>query len=417
MIDFEGTNEEQGKMIKAVKDLVEDLLGEYDIDQLIAEMSKGKGIPMDMLMEVMPKVTGGEMSQYLNMFISEEKSAFPIKLNNVRLLASMLVDYSDKFGGIAKFLTPEFGIMRYALTAMGFAAIASGPDGMNMVMNKYLPEMLNGNFIAYGITEPDAGTNTHKISTTAVREGDHYKLNGSKVFISAAKESKYMTVVAKIVSDGEYEGIGNFVIDSGSKGVSMAPMDIAVLGENQYNVYFDDVIVPKENLIGKREKSKRTEISGSVFASLNLERIMVAMGFIAIGRIAFNRTVEYARQKKVSGSPIGSHQSIKHSLSKIKIKLELANIATKRATEAYDAREDPVVVGAYANMAKLVGTEAADEACKVATLVYGANGLNKENDISVLYQLTRLFRVAPINNEMVLNYLGEHLLGLPQSYR
>jgi len=144
---------------------------------------------------------------------------------------------------------------------------------------------------------------------------------------------------------------------------------------------------------------------------------MIALITLLVCREALAKAVRRAREMRESGAAIGSQQQLEIRLARAKIRLELAGLATKRATEEYDRKGAPQRAGMYANMAKLVATEAAAEACDVALAVYGADGLDKREGIGQLYQVARVFRVAPINNEMVLNFLGEHLLGLPKSYR
>jgi acyl-CoA dehydrogenase len=154
-----------------------------------------------------------------------------------------------------------------------------------------------------------------------------------------------------------------------------------------------------------------------VFYTLNLERLMIALITLLVCREALAKAVQRAKQPRSSGAPVGSQQQVKIRLAKAKLKLELASLATKRATEEYDKKGAPQLAGMYANMAKFVAAEAAVEACDAALAVYGVEGLDKQSDIGPLYQIARVFQVAPINNEMVLNFLGEHLLGLPKSYR
>lgn len=407
LIEFEKKDERQRKMLKAVMDLVDELLTKYSKEET--------KISTDILTEIVAMAMGSGILEYSDMFASMKKDALPVKLNTLRLVMVELADkYWNKFGELSKFLSKS-GFIPFGASLFTFGTLSSTQRGMDLLINKYLPEALNGNCISFGVTEPDAGTNTHKILTTAIEEGDHYRLNGSKVFISGA-ETRYMNVLTRIVSNGEFEGIGNLIVDTRTKGISMTPMDIAVLPDDQYIVYLDDVIVPKENLISRPKKEEK-DIGGGTFYGLNLERILLSMMVVAVGRMAINKAVEYAKQRKVLSKSIEGYQTIEHSLSKAKIRLELANLATKKAAETFDNKEDLEIIGAYANMAKLTGSEAANEVCNVATQVYGADGLNKDNDISIMYQIARLIRIAPINNEMVLNYIGEHLLGLPKSYR
>ena len=418
MIRFEKISEEQKSMLDSLGNFVGDLLED------LFKTVKTKEISMDILEEtsididnVINKALSAGIAQYLGMFISE-KGAFPIKLNNVRLVIVELADkYMYKIKNLSKLML-IFRPLRIIPTVMGLAAIVAGL-GMDETVNKYVPKVLGGSIISWAITEPDAGTNTHKITTTALLEGDHYRLNGQKVFITDAKDSEYMVVVAKVVSDGEYMGIRNILVDPNSKGVSMTPMDIALTGDTQYNVYFDDVIVPKENLLAKGIVSKREakEISGGTFSTLNLERIFVATFALALGRIIINKSIEYAKKRGLFENPTRVYQCLKHSLSRVKIKLESANLIAQRAAEAYDTGEDLGLVGVYANMAKLTASEAVNEACEIAMDIHGSYGFLMESDLVTLMPAARVLSVAPINNEMVLNYLGEHLLGLPKSYR
>ncbi len=402
MIEFEKLSEKQKKMIQAITDFISE--------------GREKGDFKDVLTNLFGQTMDGELAPYSDMLLSTTKSTIPVKLNSLRLLLMYGSDDQGEGMGTPKFMY-TYNPVKYGVTAMGLTAISSGADGRKLIMNKYLPELLSGKTFCYCITEPDAGTNTHKISTTAVDDGDHFTLNGQKTFISAADTSDYMVVIAKVIAQGKQAAIGTFIMDSKTKGIGMTPLDIAVLGDKQYSVFFDNVILPKDSLVGEKKAHKEGGISQSVFYTLNLERIMIAFGMMRICQEALSKAVKQATQKRESGLPMGNYQNIKLKLAKVKLKLELANLATKRATEEYDKKGIPAVVGMYANMAKLVSTEAANEACDAALSIYGVEGLNKDTDIGPLYQIARLCRVVPINNEMVLNFLGEHLLGLPKSYR
>jgi acyl-CoA dehydrogenase len=314
--------------------------------------------------------------------------------------------------GIPRFLL-KVQPVKLGLTAMGLAAIASGEGGLQRVINDYLPEIMKGRLFCYCITEPDAGTNTNKISTTAVDEGDHYRMNGQKTFISAASTSHYMVVVAKVIRNGEEQGIGTFVMETATKGISMTEMDIAVLGDRQFAIYFEDVILPKTASVGSKSATKGKKISASVFYTLNLERILVGLTTLSICKDALARVI-----KRASEMPPEESALVKREIARVTLKFELANLATKKATEAYDSNENPVRMGMFANMAKLVSTEAANEACLLALKLFGQEGLDRDGpDIGGLYEIARALRVIPINNEMVMNFLGENMLAMPKSYR
>jgi acyl-CoA dehydrogenase len=411
VIQFEEISEEQKAMVRAVGEFMSALRNRSAVEDAADAPEKS---PTDLLQEVM----SGELAPHIGLLFSTSGSGLPIKTDALRLLAL--------HGGGGANLTSGIGLpktmytrspAKYGLGAMALTAISSGKDGMALLMNKYLPELMKGRSFCYCITEPGAGTNTHRISTRAVDMGDHFILNGQKTFISAADESHYMVVIARIVSGDKQEGIGTFVVEAETEGIGMTPLDIAVLGDLQFSVYFDNVRLPKESLVGEKHTRTGGGISQSVFYTLNLERLMISLITLLVCREALAKAVERARQPRSSGSPVGSQQQIKIRLAKAKLKLELAGLATKRATEEYDKKGAPQLAGMYANMAKLVATEAAVEACDAALAVYGVEGLDKQSDIGPLYQIARVFQVAPINNEMVLNFLGEHLLGLPKSYR
>jgi len=411
VIQFEEISDEQRAMVDAVGRFLSGLRNRA----AAAESADAPGkSPAELLQEVM----SGELAPHLGLLLSTSGSGLPIKTDALRLLALHGGSEADVTAGIG---LPETMVTRnpakYGLTAMGLAAISSGKDGSALLMNKYLPELIKGRTFCYCITEPGAGTNTHKISTRAVEMDDHFVLNGQKTFISAADETHYMVVIARIVSGGEQQGVGTFVVEAATEGISMTPLDIAVLGDRQFSVYFDNVRVPKDGLVGEKRARTGGGIPQSVFYTLNLERLMIALINLMVCREALAKAVRRARQPRSSGLPVGSQQQIKIRLAKAKLKFELASLATKRATEEYDKKGAPQLAGMYANMAKLVATEAAVEACDVALAVYGVEGLNKQSDIGPLYQIARVFQVAPINNEMVLNFLGERLLGLPKSYR
>lgn len=281
---------------------------------------------------------------------------------------------------------------------------------------RWLPEMVNGTYFSFAITEPDAGTNTFKIKTRAVREGDHYRLNGQKHFITGAADSKYMVLIARTTPyeavQNKRDGLSIFVIDPKSEGITMQPQNVGILSpDRQYVVFFDDVTVPIENRIGDEGRG-----ISYLFSGLNLERIIVASYALGWGKFALGKGVDYAKQRVLFEVPIGAHQGLQHQLSRAHVNLELATLSNERAARAYDADEDGKVVGLYANMAKLAASEAAFQACDTAIQVHGGSGMTEDSDLINLLPLIRAMRVAPINNEMVLNYIGEHQLGLPRSY-
>lgn len=289
--------------------------------------------------------------------------------------------------------------------------------GSTELKERCLPEMAKGSYWSFAITEPDAGTNTFRLRTRAVRDGDHYRISGQKLFITGGKESEQMVLVTRTTPYEEVndkkDGLSLFVVNPNSPGIEMHPQDIATFAvEKQYTVFFDNVKVPKENLIGNENEG-----FNCLFSGLNLERIIIGAFVQGMGEYVLNRGVAYASERKIFEEPIGSYQGIQHMLTRAFVQLKLSGLAKQRAARAMDAGEDRKVVGMYANMAKLSCSEAAFNACDAAIEVHGGYGLSREYGIITFLPMIRAMRVAPVNNEMVLNYLGEHSLGLGKSYR
>lgn len=200
------------------------------------------------------------------------------------------------------------------------------------------------------------------------------------------------------------------MVPTDADGITMEPLDLAITETvDQYSVHFNDVRVPIENRIGEKDRG-----FFHVFDALNPERIAGAAEAVGLGRFVLNKAVEYAKDREVFDAPIGSHQRIQHDLSEAKIDLELAALANQRAIEAYET--DSPDAGSYANVANYVSTEAADRAFDVAVQTHGGNGLSRDYDLITLQNNVRLGRIAPVSNQMILNHIGESVLGLPKSY-
>lgn len=279
---------------------------------------------------------------------------------------------------------------------------------------RWLPPLATGTKMVFAITEPDAGSNSHNISTTATRDGDVYHLRGTKTFISGVDEAPAMVVVARTATD-ERTGRGRLsllVVDTDAPGLEATPIPVEIAApEKQYQLFFDDVQVPADRLLG-------TEGDGlhQVFAGLNPERIMSASICAGIGRYALERAARYANDREVWGVPIGSHQGIAHPLAEAKIELELARLMTMKAAWAHDHERDRVAAGEAANMAKFAAAEAGLHALDAAIQTHGGNGMATEYGLADLWGMVRLLRIAPVSREMVLNFVAHQSLGLPKSY-
>ena len=305
------------------------------------------------------------------------------------------------------------------VSTMTMAPLPIAYHGSDDLKERFLPGIATGDLlVAFAITEPDAGTNSFKIQTSAVRDGDEYVINGQKTFITGAKDADYIQLVARTTPYEEVretkptEGGTLMTVSTDSEGIEMQPLDLAIPEPvAQYTVHFDDVRVPVENRIGTEGEGFR-----HVFDALNPERIATSALSIGLGTFVLNRAAEYAQDRVVFDSPIGAHQGVQHSLARAKVDLELAALANRRAAEAFDAGRSPTEVGTYSNVAKLSSSEAADQAMDVAMQTHGGNAFSRDYDIVTLRPWTRLLRIAPVNNQIVLSSVAENLLGLPRSY-
>ncbi len=285
-----------------------------------------------------------------------------------------------------------------------------GRFGSEAQQARWLPGIAAGTTkMAFAITEPDAGSNSHNLATTARRDGDGYWLNGTKHYISAADEADQILVVTRSGTD-ETTGQGElslFIVDADDIEKSLIPVEI-VSPEKQYTLFFDDVFVPADRLVGAEGDGLR-----QVFAGLNPERITGAAIGVGIGRYALERAADYARSRSVWGAPIGTHQGIAHPLAEAKIETELARLMTYKAAWLYDEHLDAAEA---ANIAKYSAAEAAIHALDQAIQTHGGHGLSTEYGLADLWGSVRLLRTAHISREMILNFVAQHSLGLPKSY-
>lgn len=278
--------------------------------------------------------------------------------------------------------------------------------------SRWLPSVASGDVrLSFAITEPDAGSNAHRISTTARREADRYVLNGQKVFITGMESAQLVMVVARTTLD-EATGRGRlsvFMVDRDSPGLSWTPIRTVMnQPDKSHQVFFDNVIVPAENLIGLENKGLAVAFTG-----LNTERILTSSLCTGIGRYALGKAVRYANDRRVWDAPIGAHQAVAHPLAAAHIHLQAAELVTDRACALYDTGAE---VGELANMAKYLGASAGLEALDAAVAVHGGNGVTYEYQLAPYFWLVRMLNMGPVSKEMILNFVAEHSLGLPRSY-
>jgi alkylation response protein AidB-like acyl-CoA dehydrogenase len=298
------------------------------------------------------------------------------------------------------------------LVSPAICASIIAKHGSEEQRERWLPPMASGAMkMAFAITEPDAGTNSHRISTTATRDGDGWVLRGTKYYISGVDESRAVLVVARTGGDpasGKGE-LSLFIVDADAPGLerSLIPVEI-VAPEKQYTLFFDGVRVGADRLIGTEGNGLR-----QVFVGLNPERIMTAAISNGIARYALVKGAAYANQRSVWGVPVGTYQGLAHPLAKAKVEVELSRLMSQKAAWLYDRGLE---AGEASNMAKYAAGEAANAALDQAIQIHGGNGLASEFGLADMWGMVRLLRIAPVSKEMVLNYVSQHSLGLPKSY-
>ena len=290
--------------------------------------------------------------------------------------------------------------------------------GTTVQKDRWLRPMAMGAKMVFAITEPDAGSNSHNIATTAARDGDVYRLNGSKTYISGVDEADAMVVVTRTSTDPESgrARLSLFVVDTDAPGLERTLIPMEISGpEKQFTLFFDNVEVPADRLLGDEGEGLR-----QVFVGLNPERIMSAAICTGIGRYALEKAAAYANDREVWGTPIGRHQGIAHPLATAKIEVELARLMTLKAAWLHDQshteRTTSRATAEAANMAKYAAAEAGLHALDASIQTHGGNGLSSEYGLADLWGMVRLLRIAPVSREMVLNFIAQQSLGLPKSY-
>ncbi|MBA0053250.1 acyl-CoA dehydrogenase [Streptomyces sp. AJS327] len=278
---------------------------------------------------------------------------------------------------------------------------------------EWLPGFADGSRkMAFGITEPDAGSNSHRITTTARRDGDDWVLTGRKVFISGVDIAEATLVVGRTedARTGKLKAC-LFIVPRDTPGFSYNAIDMEIQApEKQFEVVLDEVRLPADALVGDEDAGLL-----QLFAGLNPERIMTAAFGLGMGRYALGQALDYARTRQVWKSPIGAHQAIAHPLAQAHIELELARLMTHKAAQLYDAGDD-VGAGEAANMAKYAAAEACVRAVDQSVHTLGGNGLTREYGLASMIAASRVARIAPVSREMILNYVSHQSLGLPKSY-
>lgn len=318
--------------------------------------------------------------------------------------ASVIVEEIHRSGGNAAACHAQMYIMGTLLR-----------HGSKEQKERYLPKIASGELRlqAFAVTEPDAGSDTTSIKTAAVRRGDRYIINGQKVFTSRAQYSDLMLLLARTTPLDQVkkrsEGISVFLVDLRKAGdaVTITPLDV-MMNHSTTQVFIHDMEVPADALVGEEGQGFRYIVDG-----WNAERILIAAECIGDGRWFIERAVRYANERVVFGRPIGANQGVQFPIARAYAQIEAADLVRWRAAGLFDSGQP---CGAEANMAKFLASEASWEAANVCLDTHGGYGFASEFDVERKFRETRLYKVAPVSNNLVLAYLGQHVLGLPRSY-
>src|SRR5512147_12627 len=289
--------------------------------------------------------------------------------------------------------------------------------GSDAQKERYLPLIASGELRlqAFGVTEPTSGTDTLSLRTTARREGnDHYVINGQKIWTSRAEHSDLMLLLARTTpkekAKKRTDGLSVFLVDMRlAQGANIAINPIrTMMNHATTQIFFDDLRVPAENLIGEEGQGFRYILGG-----MNAERILIAAECIGDSRWFIEKASAYAKERVLFGRPIGQNQGVQFPIARAYAQMRAAELMVHEAARKYDAGED---IGAEANMAKLLAADASWAAADMCVQTHGGFGFAEEYDIERKFRETRLYQVAPISTNMILSYLAEHVLGLPRSY-
>ena len=281
---------------------------------------------------------------------------------------------------------------------------------------QYLPKIATGELRlqAFAVTEPTSGTDTTSLRTFARREGDHYVINGQKVWTSRAEHSDLMLLLARTTPKDQVgkrtEGLSTFIVDmreSVGKGMTIRPIR-TMMNHNSTEIFFDNMIVPAENLLGTEGRGFRYILDG-----MNAERLLIAAECIGDAKWFLKKATEYARERQVFGRPIGQNQGIQFPLARAYAQMRAAELMVQAGCAKFEAGQTP---GEEANMAKMLAAEASWAAGEACIQTHGGFGFAEEYDIERKFRETRLYQVAPISTNLILSYIAEHVLGLPRSY-
>lgn len=377
-----------------------------------------------------------ELREALRALCKEYDSAYWQKVDEARGYPDEFVDALTKAGWLAALIPEQYGgsgltlaeasvIMEEINRSGGNSGACHGQmynmntllrHGSDEQKRKYLPKIATGELRlqSMGVTEPGAGTDTTKIKTVAVKKGDRYVINGQKVWISRVQHSELMILLARTTPLEEVkkksEGMSIFMVDlreAVGHGLTVRPIRNMVNHETN-ELFIDNLEIPAANLIGEEGNGFKYILDG-----LNAERILIAAECIGDGYWFIDKGTAYAKERVVFDRPIGMNQGVQFPLARAYVNVEAANLMRFKAAALFDAGQ---ACGAEANMAKLLAADASWEAANVCLQTHGGFGFAAEYDVERKFRETRLYQVAPISTNLILSYIGEHVLGMPRSF-
>ena len=385
-MEFEFTPEQE-QIRRTIQEICSDYSGEY-----WRELDASRSYPDDFVNEL---IEGG----WLAALIPEEYGGIGVGI----LEASIILEEINRSGGNAAACHAQMYIMGTLLR-----------HGSEEQKKKYLPGIARGEIRlqAFGVTEPNAGSDSTRIETLAVRDGNKYIVNGQKIFISRVQHSDLMLLLARTSPYDENNRAGNlsvFLVNLKEAGISIKVSPLETMINHETNMlHIEELHIPVENRIGEEGQGFRYILSG-----MNAERILIAAECIGDARFFIEKATEYAKERIVFGNPIGKNQGVQFPIAAAYAQTEAADLVRYRAAARFDAA---LKVGQEANMAKYLGSEAAWKAANMCMDTFGGYGMATEYDVERKFRESRLYKVAPVTNNMILSYLGHNILGLPKSY-
>ena len=358
------------------------------------ELDRNEGYPTEFVQAM-------TAAGYLAALIPEEYGGIGVGVTE----ASIILEEIHRSGGNAAACHAQMYVMGTLLR-----------HGSDEQKQRFLPKIANGELRlqAFGVSEPDAGTDTTRIRTTATRQGDHYRIRGQKIWTSRAQYSDLMVLLARTTPleqvQKRTQGLSVFLIDlreAVGNGVTIEPIEV-MINHHTTQVYFDDLLVPADSLIGLEGQGFRYILDG-----LNAERILIAAECLGDGYWFVDRAKQYANERVVFGRPIGQNQGIQFPIADAYIKVRAADLMRFEAARLFDSGQP---CGAEANMSKLLAAEASWKAANVTMQTYGGFGFAREYDVERKFRETRLYQIAPISTNLILSYIGQHVLGMPRSF-